>query len=181
MQKKCKNQNVARIIKNLRNDKCCTREALASICEYLAAGVGGYSRYNCSRALVEYICSCAIRSNSCIAPEADIMHHFFMQFKSVKNAVADNTDNNSAKAKKAEEIYYFVVEQPQNLRLETVYRFLICNWNLLSNMSVTYRLMRDMVIMQSDWSDAVCDTRDLADIIAEVAVDWSDEGSARLR
>ena len=75
----------------------------------------------------------------------------------------------------AEHLMLELRETPQFFRMCNVYQLLMNNWHVLMNLSITYRLLSDLVLMEKGWKNTPESRSELREILKRVSQKWAEK------
>lgn len=111
------------------------------------------------------------------------LHHCCSQLDSIVNELnrlTNTTTDSEEKYRYQQEVAYAtdllsqLRDSPEYSRLINIYHLLIKNWEDLKGLSVTYRLLVDLVDLQKEWEDTRETRTELLNILETVKIEWND-------
>ena len=109
-------------------------------------------------------------------------HHCCYQLNSVVNELNQlaNTVMDSKKkmhyqqaVDHAKKLLIGLRDSPEDSRLINIYYLLVENWEDLKGVSVTYRLLIDLIDLQKEWEDTLEIRTELLNILETIKVEWN--------
>ena len=133
---------------------------LANIFAYNAQGTEWASRYDNLLPLVQFARTQLAYSSLPLKGDEQELHHCVSQVDAVIEALF------------VKELRNDLIERPNHVRIANFFHVLIKNWEIFKGLSITYRLLMGLTILEKGWRNYNEDKEELLSIIKEVTDEW---------
>lgn len=149
-----------------------------------AAGVGWAARYDNLFPLVEFARNQEVLCRPALTGQEHELHHCISQIELISSEfrqlmeTAEDLNEKMYYKKEiefAEHLMLELRETPQFFRMCNVYQLLMNNWHVLMNLSITYRLLSDLVLMEKGWKNTSESRSELREILKQVSQKWAEK------
>lgn len=135
-----------------------------------SAGIGDAwsSRYDNFEELMRFAkTESSLFNQTILKGDEQILPHMKAQFRAVINELKNDSEKDFA-----ESILEELEKTPQFTRLGNIYQILANNWENLKGWSITYRLLTDMVRLETKWRNDAEAKVELLEIIKRTSSEW---------
>lgn len=174
-----KNPNIRQFIADYFVGESPISNTLAAIFDYNSHGTEWASRYDNLLPLVQFaITQLAYRSLPLKGDEQEL-HHCISQIDAIIEHLEYLANNNdTAKNQLLHDAAYIkvlrtdLIERPNHIRIINFFQILVKNWANFKGLSITYRLLMDLTLMEKGWRNYDEDKEELLSIIKKVTDEW---------
>ena len=161
-----------------------TGNALEALFSQNAAGIEFKSVHSNFLPIVKFTKRESEFCNTRLTGDEMELHHLYSQLESIVE-ILDKQEKSCIDKKKREEclkqlelgqnLLQVVRDEPEKMKLPCYYNLIIHNWSVLDNWSRTYRLLSDLVSLESNWRDNAEIRLELGELICNLANEWHNE------
>ena len=174
------NKSVRRIIEcYLYSDNNPIGNILSEIFSYNAAGNNWKSLYDNLLPLVIFASKQSVLSTFRLNGDEPDLYHCASQFDTIISILERIAEENDAskfnilhEIKFAKILLKDLEDHPSQIKLSNHYSILINNWEYLKDSTFTYRLLRDLTILEKGWFNNSETRIELLQIIKDVTSEW---------
>lgn len=175
-----KNKDASNWVRFLYDESWDINDVLEAVFSYLAVGVNWEARYDNGFEIVEYASKLEQKNKNRFNKKSGEMNYFLSQFDSVvqkMQLVAEKAGNNKVEAKNEAEdlatLYDTLRNNSQEVSFEEIYFYILYNWEVLKNWTITYRLLMSLVRMQKKWDNTEEERYVLVQKLKHVSNKWN--------
>lgn len=174
-----KNTTVRQLISDYFDGDNPVGGTLANIFAYNAQGTEWASRYDNLLPLVQFAKTQLAYSSLPLKGDEQELHHCVSQVDAVievfERFAKDSEEKQSYYLQEAafvKELRNDLIERPNHVRIANFFHVLIKNWEIFKGLSITYRLLMGLTILEKGWRNYNEDKEELLSIIKEVTDEW---------
>ncbi len=154
-------------------------DTLAAIFDYNSHGTEWASIYDNLLPLVQFEKTQLTYSSLPLSGDEQELHHCVSQIDAIIEHLEYLANNNdTAKNQLLHDAAYIkvlrtdLIERPNHIRIINFFQILVKNWEVFKSLSITYRLLMDLTLMEKGWRNYDEDKEELLTIIKKVTDEW---------
>lgn len=174
-----KNPNIRQFIADYFVGESPISNALAAIFDYNSHGTEWASRYDNLLPLVQFEKTQLTYSSLPLSGDEQEFHHCVSQvdaiIETLERLARENDEMQSYYSQEiafVKELRTDLIERPNHVRIANFFHVLTKNWENFKGLSITYRLLMDLTLMEKGWRNYDEDKEELLSIIQKVTDEW---------
>lgn len=154
-------------------------DTLAAIFDYNSHGTEWASLYDNLLPLVQFEKTQLTYSSLPLSGDEQELHHCVSQvdaiIETLERLARENDEMQSYYSQEiafVKELRTDLIERPNHVRIANFFHVLTKNWANFKGLSITYRLLMDLTLMEKGWRNYDKDKEELLSIIQKVTDEW---------